>query len=108
LKRIVTWSKEEPWNNSEAVSTLTNLLVTSLEREAYDMYVEDVGVLLRAIFFDDFVSSSDGVSVDYEKTQESHYQKYSFFKFATFLDLVRPDHIRWRGQAESDSAGLIQ
>src|SRR4051794_3445283 len=70
LERIVTCAKEEPWNNSAAVSTLTNVLVSSLGREAYDMYVEDVGFLLRAIFFDDFLTAPDGVSVDFEATKD--------------------------------------
>ena len=105
---IVARAKDEPSNNSAAVLALTNILATSLEREAYDMYVEDVGFLIGTIFYDDFIPAPDGVSVDFEQTQTAHYQKYRVFKFATFLDILHPDQIHWRGQAESESLRLVQ
>jgi hypothetical protein len=33
LEQIIKWAKNEPWNNSESISSLTNMLVTSLGRE---------------------------------------------------------------------------
>ena len=108
LESLVAQAKDDPSNVSPAVLALANILETSLEKRAYEMYVDDVGVLTRLIFFDDPIPASDGVSVDFEKTKNTNYRKYCLFKFASFLDLLRPGHIHWQGQAESESIRLVQ
>lgn len=108
LTQIIGRATDESWNNSEAVLALTNILTTSLERDAYERYAEDIGFILATIFYDDQIVAPDGVSVDFEATKNSHYRKYRLFKFASFLDLLHPNYIYWRGQAESESIRLAQ
>jgi hypothetical protein len=107
LTQTITQAQDEPSNTSPAVLDLANMLATSLGQKAYDKYVEDVGVAIRAIFFNEFVAAPDG-GVDFEQTKAIHYQRYCLFKFASFLDLLRPDQINWRGQPESESMRLAQ
>ena len=108
FKQIIVRAKDDPSNNSGAVLGLTNILTMSLERKAYEMYTDDIEPSIRLIFYDDSIPAADGVSVDFEQMKNVHYQKYLLFKFASFLDLLCPDHIHWRGQPESESMRMVQ
>jgi len=108
FRQIIARAKDAPSNNSEGVLSLTNILTTSLERKAYEMYAEDIAGSIRLIFYDDSIPAGDGVSVDFEETKNIHYQKYSLFKFASFLDFLCPDNIHWRGQPERESMRLVE
>lgn len=106
LKRRVARARNEPSDHA-AVIFLARLLGTSLEREAYDLFVGTIGlVVATAIFFDGAVETLDG-STDFEKAKDFHYRKYCLFKFASFLDFFHPGLIRWRGQAELNSVPMI-
>jgi hypothetical protein len=109
LEEIVKLAKADPSNNSKAVMKLTEILATSLHPRAYDKYIDETGdALIRLIFFDDFVCASDNVSVDFGQTKKNNYPKYRLFKFASFLDILHPGFVRWRGQAESQSIQLAE
>jgi hypothetical protein len=53
------------------------------------------------------VPDSNGFT-DFERTKETHYLKYCLFKFASFLDLLRPGIVHWRGQAELDTVSFVR
>jgi len=106
LERRVARARIEPSDHA-AVMVIARLLGTSLEREAYDLFVGTIGLAVAtAMFFDGGVETPDG-STDFEKEKDFHYRKYCLFKFASFLDLLCPGHVHWRGQAELGSVPLV-
>jgi len=107
FKKLVAQARDEPWNNSAAVLSLANILVTSLEPRAYDLFIQEIGeVVARFIFYE--VSEENSEFPDYDKIKKANYQKYRLYKFASFLDLLRPGHIYWCGQPESESIRLAE
>jgi hypothetical protein len=106
LERRVARARNEPSDHA-AVMVIARLLGTSLEPEAYDLYVRTIGLAVAiAIFFDGAVETPDE-STDFKKLIDFHYRKYCLFKFASFLDLLHPGLIHWRGQAELNSAPIV-
>jgi hypothetical protein len=98
-------SAREPSNHT-VVGTLARLLGISLERKAYDLFIEDIGLPVAiTAFYDETIANSDGFP-DLGKMKDHHYRKYCFFKFASFLDLLCPDVLQWRGQARLESVPL--
>ena len=90
-----------------AVLYLARVLGCSLERSAYNSFIEEIGLpFALAIFFDRSAVNADGFT-DFEGTQDVNFLKYRFFKFASFLDILRPGHIRWRPQTELQSETLV-
>jgi len=105
LKRLLDCVREPA--NHTAVGSLAKLLGISLERGAYDLFIEDIGVAIaRTVFYNESVQNSDGFP-DFDKTKECYYRKYCFFKFASFLDLLCPGVLHWRGQAQLESGLLV-
>jgi hypothetical protein len=72
--------------DSEAVKYLARALADSLRREAYAKFIEDFGP--DSIFYDVIIAPR-GI-VDRNRTKRANYPKYCWFKFASFLDLLRP------------------
>lgn len=94
-------------SNEDAVIYLARLLGCSLERDAYDAFIEDIGLpFALAVFYDNSALTSEGLT-DFEGTKKANFPKYRFFKFASFLDLLRPGEIRWREQTELESERLV-
>ena len=90
-----------------AVVYLARVLGCSLERDAYNVFIEEIGLpIALAIFFDSAAVNADGFT-DYEGTRDVNFPKYCFFKFASFLDALSPGHIRWRPQTELASEKLV-
>jgi hypothetical protein len=85
--------------DSEALAALTSLLETSLERATYDLFLKEFAPITRVIFHDHAIATQEGFT-DFERTNDSHYPKYCLFRFASFLDLLRPGHIYWCDQAD--------
>src|ERR1039458_18041 len=105
LKKLLNCVREP--SNHTAVASLAKLLAISLERKAYDLFIEDIGLAVAmAVFYDESVPNSDGFT-DFAKTKEHHYRKYCFFRFATFLDLLSPSVLHWRGEAQLESVALM-
>lgn len=106
LERLLRLVRSQPSSHTP-VSSLARLLGISLERGAYDLFIEDIGVAVAiTVFYDESVPNADGFT-DFAKTKEHHYRKYCFFKFATFLDLLCPGVLHWRGQAQLESVALV-
>ncbi|MGO9084582.1 MAG: hypothetical protein ACLQBK_05085 [Candidatus Sulfotelmatobacter sp.] len=103
LERLIASARENQYDHP-TIAALAKLLDTSLEKEAYELYVDDIlgFPIAIACFFEDY-ARPDESSVDFQGTKTLHYPKYCVYKFASFLDLLRPRHIRWRGDAELDS-----
>jgi hypothetical protein len=103
LKGLIASARENQYDH-EIVAALAKLLETSLEKEAYDLFVDEIlgFPIAIACFFEDY-ARPDEFSVDFQRTKDLHYRKYCVYKFASFLDLLRPRHIRWRGDAELES-----
>ena len=97
---------KEP-TNVAPLGALTRFLENSLEPRAYELFLEEIGILVIEIFYEDSVEDADGFPDDV-KTKELHYRKYCLFKFASFLDLLCPDSVHWRGQAELEREPLIR
>ena len=97
---------KEP-TNVAPLGALTRFLGNSLEPRAYELFLEEIGILVIEIFYEDSVEDADGFPDDV-KTKELHYRKYCLFKFASFLDLLCPDSVHWRGQAELEREPLIR
>ena len=85
--------------DSEALADLASVLDRSLERATYDLFLKEFAPITRVIFHDHAIATPEGFT-DFERTNDSHYPKYCFFRFASFLDLLRPGHIHWRDQAD--------
>jgi hypothetical protein len=106
LERLITRAREEPSDHETAIS-LARLLGASLKYAAYELFIQEIGLAIAiAIFYDDGVENVDGLT-DFERTKDAHYRKYCFFKFASFLDLLCPGSVRWRGQAELESTPVV-
>ncbi len=88
--------------DSEPLAALTSLLETSLERATYDLFLKEFAPITRVIFHDHTIATPEGCP-DFERTDDSHYPKYCLFRFASFLDLLRPGHIYWCDQADPHS-----
>jgi hypothetical protein len=74
LETRVARARNEPSDHA-AVMVIARLLGTSLEREAYDLFVGTIGLAVAiAIFFDGAVETPDG-STDFEKLIDFHYRK---------------------------------
>jgi hypothetical protein len=83
--------------------SLARLLGMSLEREAYDLFIEDIGLpTAMAAFYD-----GGAQNADFDEIKDFHYRKYCVFKFASFLDLLCPGVVHWRGQADLNSSPLV-
>jgi hypothetical protein len=94
-------------SNQTVINSLARLLGISLERSSYDLFVEEIGLpTIIAIFYDVSVPDSGG-STDFDMTKDFHYRKYCLFKFASFLDLLRPGVVHWRGQAELETVPFL-
>jgi hypothetical protein len=105
VENLVLGAKNDLSDHAAALS-LARILGTSLEQEAYELFVEDIGLAVAiAIFFDE--SIGEGASVDFDRTKKAHYRKYCLFKFASFLDTLCPGSVHWRGQAELESDRLV-
>jgi hypothetical protein len=103
--RLIGKVRDQPSDHAAAMR-LARILGVTLEPEAYELFLEDIGPVAIAIFYDNAVENSDGFP-DFDKTKESHYRKYCVFKFASFLDLLCPGLVRWRGEAELESIPLV-
>ena len=106
LERLLASARENPYDN-QPFAALATLLETSLGSEAYEFFVDDVIGLPIAIacFFAEYAAAAD--SVDFRGTEALHYPKYRVYKFASFLDLLRPGRIRWRGDVELESDPFV-
>jgi len=96
--RLLGLVRNQPANTT-ALDSLARILGTSLEPRAYDLFLEEIGPLVIVIFYEDSVQDTNGFP-DNVKTKELHYPKYRMFKFASFLDLLRPDSVPWRGNVD--------
>ena len=103
LHSLIREARTDPFNNS-VVRRLGDLLHTSLDEASYELFIDSISVVASMIFYDNLLGS--GASVDFDATKRHHYQKYCIYKFASFLDLLRPGSMFWRGQAESASMAL--
>jgi hypothetical protein len=103
LKRLIANARENQYDH-ETIAALAKLLETSLGKDAYDFFVDEIlgFPIAIACFFEDY-ARPDEFSVDFQGTKALYYRKYCVYKFASFLDLLRPRHIRWRGDAELES-----
>ncbi len=90
--------------DGDVVKYLAQALADSLGREAYAKFIEDFGP--DSIFYDVIIAPR-GI-VDRNRTKRANYPKYCLFKFASFLDLLRPGVVHWRGQADPNSMSLAQ
>lgn len=81
-----------------ALMSLASWLGTSLERESYELFIDGLGPL-STFFYDDGARNADGFT-DFEGTKSLNYDKFRLFKFASFLDLLSPGSVTWRGQAD--------
>ena len=71
------------------------------------MFIEEIGAALAlGVFFDESPVDTEGV-LRFSQTKERHFRKYSLYRFASFLDLLRPGTIRWRAQPETNTVRLI-
>jgi hypothetical protein len=102
ISRLLRVVKDQPANTT-ALSSLARVLAISLEPKSYELFLEEIGPLVLEIFYEDSILSSDGLP-DEVRTRELHYPKYCIFKLASFLDLLRPDSIRWRGEVDLDDS----
>lgn len=93
LKRLI-----DAKSDHAALMSLARLLGTSLEKETYDLFIESIGPL-STFFYDDGAENADGFT-DFERTKNLNYGKFRLFKFASFLDLLSPGSVAWRGQAD--------
>jgi hypothetical protein len=103
LNSLLRQAHTDPFNNS-VLRRLGDLLHTSLDEASYELFIDSISVVASMIFYDNLLGS--GASVDFEATKRHHYQKYCIYKFASFLDLLHPGSVFWRGQAESASMNL--
>ena len=101
LTRMIESAKRNS-DDHERLIDLANLLGSSLNRKSYDLFLKEFAPITYIIFHDDSIATPDGFT-DFERTNDSHYPKYCLFRFASFLDLLRPGYIHWRIRAESDS-----
>jgi hypothetical protein len=101
LTRIIENARHNP-DDREKLIGLANVLSTSLSRKSYDIFLKEFAPITYVIFYDDSIATPDGFT-DFNRTNDSHYPKYCLFRFASFLDLLRPGYIHWRIRAESDS-----
>jgi hypothetical protein len=103
LKKLV-----DAKSDHAALMSLARLLGSSLGRESYELFIENLG-LLRTFFYDVGAQNADGFT-DFEGTKNLNYDKFRLFKFASFLDLLSPGSVAWRGQADLESirVGLEQ
>jgi len=107
LEKLLTGAKDQCADHG-ALLSLAKLLGTCLEPEAYDLFIENFRqVVIMAIFFDYSILKATGVEEDFEQTKASHYRKYRLYKFASFLELLCPGSVHWRGQAELESEQLV-
>jgi len=94
-------------SDESPVIPLARLLGFSLERDAYDLFIDDIGwTIALAVFYDESVVNADGFT-DFDATKDANFPKYQFFKFASFLDLLQPGYVRWRPQTELQSEKLV-
>lgn len=107
LRRLLASARENPHDN-QPFAALAKLLETSLGNEAYEFFVDNVLGLPIAIacFFAEY-AQFDEFSVDFQATKTLYYPKYCVYKFASFLDLLRPRNIRWRGEVELESKPFV-
>jgi len=98
---MIERAKHNP-DDHERLIDLANLLGSSLDRKSYDLFLKEFAPITYVIFYDDPITTPEGFP-DFERTNDSHYPKYCLFRFASFLDLLRPGYIHWRIRAESDS-----
>jgi hypothetical protein len=101
LAGMIDSAKHNPCDHQRLVD-LANMLGTSLNRKSYDLFLKEFAPITHLIFYDDSIATPEGFP-DFERTNDSHYPKYCLFRFASFLDLLRPGYIHWRIRAESDS-----
>jgi hypothetical protein len=101
LTGLIESAKHNPSDHEQLID-LANVLDTSLNRKSYDLFLKEFAPITYIIFYDDSIATPDGFT-DFERTNDSHYPKYCLFRFASFLDLLRPGYIHWRIRAESDS-----
>ena len=81
-----------------ALMSAARLLGTSLERESYDLFIESLGPL--SLFFYDSGAEHSAGFTDFEETKNLNYDTFRLFKFVSFLDLLRPGSVAWRGQTD--------
>jgi hypothetical protein len=94
-------------SDDTAVIPLARLLGFSLDRDAYGLFIDDIGwTIALAVFYDESAVNADGFT-DFDGTKDANFSKYRFFKFASFLDLLQPGYIRWRPQTELESEKLV-
>jgi hypothetical protein len=105
LTRMVESAKHNPYDHGK-LNDLAHVLSTSLNRKSYDFFLKEFAPITYIIFHDDSITTPDGFT-DFERTNKSHYPKYCLYRFASFLDLLRPGYIHWRIRAESDSMKLV-
>jgi hypothetical protein len=105
LLKLVNRAREDS-SNRTVTMRLARFLGATLERCAYDLFIESIGPLETAIFYDDSAVNVDGFT-DFEETKNLNYRKYCIFKFVSFLDLLQPNSLRWRGPAEIEFASII-
>ncbi len=103
LEGMIRRAKED-YHDHVALTVLVKVLEASLERDAYHLFAREFGP--EATFYDDEAES--GGIVDREGTKEAHYPKYCLFKFASFLDLLCPGKVHWRGQADPRSMSWVR
>jgi hypothetical protein len=101
LTRMIESAKHNP-DDHERLIDLAKLLGSSLSRKSYDLFLKEFAPITYIIFHDDSIATPEGFT-DFERTNDAHYSKYCLFRFASFLDLLRPGYIHWRIRAESDS-----
>lgn len=101
LTGMIESAKHSPYAH-ERLTDLANVLSTSLNRKSYDLFLKEFAPITYSIFYDDSIATPNGFT-DFEQTNESHYPKYCLYRFASFLDLLRPGYIHWRIRAEPDS-----
>jgi hypothetical protein len=105
LGSLIDIVRRDPSNHG-TIMALARLLGASLEREAYDLFIDSIRPLEMEIFCDGAAVNADGFT-DFEGTKNLNYRKYRLFKFVSFLDLLHPGSVRWRGQAELESVPFI-
>jgi len=99
IERLVEVIRSHP-SNQTAIDALAKTLSTSLEHPVYEMFLAEIGsAAVLGLFFD--VSPVDmGGALRFDETKERHFRKYLLYRFASFLDLVRPGFIHWRGEPD--------
>jgi hypothetical protein len=105
IEKLIDQARAAPSSNA-AMQSLAELLQVTLEEASYSRFITEIGAAAFVAFYDNSVASDRGG--DFEATKKLHYPKYCVYRFASFLDLLRPGSVHWRGQSESRSMQLAE